>query len=190
MNRRQILKVTGLGIALPLFPLAFLDAGARTTPESIKEMQRRWRDFHPVGFEPVRAEPSLDRPLEEWRRELPKAAYRVLFEEDTERSYSSALNDEKRPGLFVCQACNLPLFTSEMKYDSRTGWPSFFTTIPGHLATKTDFKLIWPRTEYHCVKCGGHQGHIFDDGPQPTGKRWCNNGLALRFIEMATETAG
>lgn len=119
----------------------------------------------------------------EWRQRVDdEAAYRVLVEEDTEPPFSSPLNDEKRPGVFVCRACRLPLFTSEMKYDSGTGWPSFFTSIPDRLETKTDFKLIWPRTEYHCVKCGGHQGHLFDDGPDPTGKRWCNNGLALSFI--------
>jgi peptide-methionine (R)-S-oxide reductase len=187
MKRRQILKAGGLVIALP--SLAFLNAGARTRAASIEEMQLRWHEFHAAGFEPVAAEPSLNRPLEAWRHDLPKAAYRVLFEEDTERQFSSPLNDEKRPGLFVCRACELPLFTSEMKYDSRTGWPSFFTEIPGHLATKTDYKLIWPRTEYHCVKCGGHQGHLFDDGPAPTGQRWCNNGLALDFIELAPASA-
>ena len=84
--------------------------------------------------------------------------------------------------MFVCAGCELPLFSSEMKYDSSTGWPSFFTTIPDAVATKQDFKLIWPRTEYHCVRCGGHQGHVFDDGPAPTGQRWCNNGVALRFL--------
>jgi peptide-methionine (R)-S-oxide reductase len=98
------------------------------------------------------------------------------------------LNEEKRPGVFVCTGCRLPLFTSAMKYDSGTGWPSFFTTIPGSLATKTDFKLIWPRTEYHCVRCGGHQGHVFNDGPPPTGQRWCNNGVALQFIPKADKS--
>ena len=89
---------------------------------------------------------------------------------------------EKRPGVFACAGCGLPLFTSAMKYDSGTGWPSFFTTIPDVFATKSDFKLILPRMEYHCVRCGGHHGHVFDDGPPPTRQRWCNNGVALRFL--------
>src|SRR6266516_497101 len=89
---------------------------------------------------------------------------------------------EKRAGVFVCAGCSLPLFTSAMKFDSGTGWPSFFTSIPGVFATTTDRKLFMERTEYHCVRCGGHHGHIFDDGPDPTGLRYCNNGVALRFI--------
>jgi len=105
-----------------------------------------------------------------------------LREAGTERAFTSPLNDEHRKGTFDCAGCALPHFTSEMKFDSGTGWPSFFTSIPGHLATKQDYLLIVPRTEYHCVRCGGHQGHLFDDGPPPTGQRWCNNGVAQRFI--------
>src|SRR6185436_14672238 len=122
---------------------------------------------------------------DEWKKRLPLPAYRVLREEATEPPGSSPLNDEKRTGVFVCVGCALPLFTSAMKFESGTGWPSFFTTIPGALATKTDYKLILPRTEYHCVRCGGHQGHVFDDGPLPTRQRYCNNGLALRFVPKA-----
>jgi peptide-methionine (R)-S-oxide reductase len=118
----------------------------------------------------------------EWREILPRQAYRVLFEEDTERAFSSPLNDEKRTGTYVCAACFLPLFSSRAKYDSGTGWPSFYEPIQGRVATKLDFKLILPRTEYHCIRCGGHQGHVFRDGPPPTGQRWCNNGVALRFV--------
>ncbi len=118
----------------------------------------------------------------QWRAIVSPAAYNVLFEHGTERAGSSPLDAEKRAGTFVCAACNLPLFDAAHKYDSKTGWPSFFQALPGALGTSTDFKLILPRTEYHCARCGGHQGHVFDDGPKPTGKRYCNNGVALAFV--------
>ena len=118
----------------------------------------------------------------EWKRILTPAQFEILREDGTERAYTSPLNDEKRKGTYVCAGCALPLFTSDMKYDSGTGWPSFTTPLPGAVETSLDFKLIYPRTEYHCARCEGHQGHVFDDGPPPTGKRWCNNGLALKFI--------
>lgn len=183
MQRRHVLSLLGAGILAPALYTATARAGKRdVTPDAIRAMQARWQDFHPEDATFPSPTPPLDRPADAWRDELPGPAWDVLFEEDTERPFSSALNDEKRPGLYVCRACELPLFTSEMKYDSGTGWPSFFTAIQGHLDTKTDYKLIWPRTEYHCVRCGGHQGHVFDDGPPPTGERWCNNGLALTFV--------
>lgn len=118
----------------------------------------------------------------EWREELSPEAYQVLRKEGTERAGSSELNNEKRSGTFVCVGCGQDIFTSDTKFDSGTGWPSFFDFIPGSLETKTDFKLVWPRTEYHCTRCGGHHGHVFKDGPQPTGQRYCNNGVALKFI--------
>ena len=126
--------------------------------------------------------PPIDKSRKEWRELLDKARYEVLFEEATERPWSSPLNHEKRDGTYLCAACYLPLFLAEHKFDSGTGWPSFFRAIDGNIGTKRDWKLILPRTEYHCARCGGHQGHVFDDGPQPTGQRWCNNGLALRFV--------
>jgi peptide-methionine (R)-S-oxide reductase len=125
---------------------------------------------------------KLSKPHEEWRGILPAERYRILFEEGTEPAGSSPLDREKRPGTFICAACYLPLFESTAKFDSGTGWPSFFQPIPGRVETKRDFRLILPRTEYHCARCGGHQGHVFDDGPPPTGKRYCNNGLALIFV--------
>ena len=127
-------------------------------------------------------QPQLKKPKKEWRKLLTQEQYDVLFEEDTERPFSHPLNNEKRPGTYICAACFLPLFESKTKYNSGTGWPSFWDVIPGRVGTKTDYKIVYPRTEYHCVRCGGHQGHIFEDGPPPTGLRYCNNGLALRFV--------
>ena len=119
---------------------------------------------------------------EEWKKRLSPEAYQVLRHESTERAGTSPLNSEKRKGYFACAGCDLPLFTSDKKYESGTGWPSFWAPIPARLETRTDFKLILPRTEYHCARCDGHQGHVFDDGPPPTGKRYCNNGVALKFV--------
>jgi peptide-methionine (R)-S-oxide reductase len=125
---------------------------------------------------------KIEKPDTEWRQSLSGEAYQVLRHEGTERPGSSPLNDEKRGGTYVCAGCDMPLFSSDMKFDSGTGWPSFFTTLPGAFETSRDFRMIWPRTEYHCARCGGHHGHVFDDGPAPTGKRFCNNGVALKFV--------
>ena len=119
---------------------------------------------------------------EEWRKLLTPAQYSVLRKEGTEHPFSSPLNNEKRKGTFACAGCDLVLFDSKTKFESGTGWPSFYQAIEGRVETSTDYKLIYPRTEYHCARCGGHHGHVFDDGPKPTGLRYCNNGVALKFV--------
>jgi peptide-methionine (R)-S-oxide reductase len=149
---------------------------------SVETLHKEWKTYLAEDSDAVLTKEPLKHSEAEWKKILTPEQFEILRREGTERPFTSPLNDEKREGVFVCAACSLPLFTSAMKFDSGTGWPSFFTSIPDALETKRDFKLIWPRTEYHCVRCGGHHGHVFNDGPQPTGERWCNNGVALRFI--------
>jgi peptide-methionine (R)-S-oxide reductase len=126
--------------------------------------------------------PPLDKSKEEWRSILAEDVFYILFEAGTEPRYSSPLLKETRTGSYICAACRLPLFSSKTKYESGTGWPSFWAPLEGRVETKKDMKLGYPRTEYHCARCGGHQGHVFEDGPEPTGLRYCNNGLALTFV--------
>ena len=182
MTRRNILQ------RLAAIPLAIVGARAAraattsTTATDIAALQANWKTLLASNADVAASREALKLPNDEWKKRLSPMAYNVMREEGTERPGSSPLNGEKRPGVFACAGCNLPLFTSAMKFESGTGWPSFFTAIPDALATRTDFKMVLPRSEYHCVRCGGHQGHVFDDGPAPTGQRYCNNGVALRFI--------
>jgi peptide-methionine (R)-S-oxide reductase len=163
MKRRAILQGFATLTVLPLISACSRSKTVANTPAAVT-VQR------------------LKKPHEEWRGLVSPAAYEVLFEEGTEPPRSSALNYEDREGVFICAACYLPLFDSAHKYESGTGWPSFTQPISGHMQTKRDFRMIMPRTEYHCARCEGHQGHVFNDGPLPRGERWCNNGLALRFV--------
>ena len=184
MNRRILLK------ALLASPLAarLACAAPPANMKDIEALQKNWKSLLAADAKvPAPGEP-LKLSKDEWRKRLPPESYKVLREESTERAGTSALNAEKRPGVFVCAGCGLPLFTSEMKFESGTGWPSFFTSIPGAFEQKKDFLLIYPRVEYHCARCGGHHGHLFDDGPPPTNQRWCNNGVALKFIPKDTKT--
>ena len=163
MNRRLVLKG-----ALPLAAMPLLLGCSRPRP--------------PIEKAAAEKVAPLDKPNEFWRVKLSPAAYAVLFKDDTEPAFSSPLNEEKRDGTFICAACYLPLFESRYKYESGTGWPSFTQSIAGHLDTRADYALVLPRTEYHCARCRGHQGHIFEDGPPPLGLRWCGNGLAMNFV--------
>lgn len=173
MNKRTFLKCCAGAVAIPLVPLSYrtiLASDEVPLPESVKV----------TLTEDLQVE-KIELSDKEWKERLTASEYRVLRKEGTERPFSSDLNDEKRTGIFACAGCDLPLFESDTKYDSGTGWPSFYEALPNSVATTVDYKLIFPRTEYHCARCGGHQGHIFKDGPQPTGLRYCNNGVALNF---------
>ncbi|HTP48954.1 MAG TPA: peptide-methionine (R)-S-oxide reductase MsrB [Casimicrobiaceae bacterium] len=182
--RRRVFLATLPAVAFSLpFAVRSIAAGSKNAAP-VAQLQRDWQSLLAPGANVTLALDPIKKSEAEWKQLLDPAQFNVLRQEGTERPFSSPLNDEKRPGVFVCAGCTLPLFTSAMKFDSGTGWPSFFTLIPEHLGTKSDYKIIVERTEYHCVRCGGHQGHVFDDGPPPTGLRYCNNGVALRFIPL------
>jgi len=186
MQRRTLVQSLATLLAVPLLP-----ACARETTATAASSAAAGTPAAPAAAVATAAGAAksaggaimpLNKPHEEWKPLLTAAAFTVLFEEGTERAGSSPLNAEKRPGTYICAACYLPLFDSKHKFESGTGWPSFTRAIAGHTGTTRDFKLMLPRTEYHCVRCGGHQGHIFNDGPPPRGQRWCNNGVALNFV--------
>jgi peptide-methionine (R)-S-oxide reductase len=162
MNRRSFLLRSTFGLA-----------GATAASRLFAQAQPQ---SPPAAIDKIKLTPA------EWRKKLTKDQYYILREEGTEPAGSSPLNAEKRKGTYVCAGCDLPLFKSETKYESGTGWPSFSAAIPGSVGTRVDYKIIVPRTEYHCLRCGGHQGHVFPDGPPPTGQRYCNNGVALKFV--------
>jgi len=132
--------------------------------------------------DPYAASPWRKLTNAEWKKKLPGPVYNILREDGTEPPWSSPLLNEHRNGQFACAGCGLPLFKSKWKFDSHTGWPSFYDAIPGALGKKADYQLVEERTEYHCARCLGHQGHVFRDGPPPTGLRYCNDGLGLKFV--------
>jgi len=173
MNRRTLLQGLAALAAMPLLPAC---SRASDKPAASSGAAA------PLGSAVSKAVSPLDHPPAFWRDKVSPAAFGVLFKDGTEPAFSSPLDKEKRDGTFVCAACHLQLFESRNKFDSGTGWPSFTQPIAGNMRTRRDFKLVWPRTEYHCARCGGHQGHVFTDGQPPRGERWCNNGVALRFV--------
>jgi len=154
-TRRTALAWLGIGVAMPVLAACGSAAKAQTFRVAMSES--------------------------EWRQKLTPAQFNVLRQEATERAFTSPLNKEKRAGTYLCAGCGNELYSSATKFESGTGWPSFFRPLPGAIGTGTDYKLGYPRTEVHCADCGGHLGHVFDDGPPPTGKRYCMNGLAMTF---------
>ena len=177
MNRRTAISLSALGLVGVGTILATTANSSKSDKQlTSKKMNDLNLDPHPEKVEPFVLDDSA------WEQRLEPLPYYILRKEGTERPFTSPLNNEKGAGEFACAGCGLVLFTHNQKFDSGTGWPSFFDAIEGRLGTKTDYKALLPRTEYHCARCGGHHGHVFKDGPQPTGLRYCNNGAALTFI--------
>lgn len=171
MHRRKLLQVAFL------FPLVSACSRSGAGQKSSLTPNNSQEAVSTMSFSP------LNKSKEEWQAILEPDRYQILFKAATERAGSSPLDKVYDEGTYVCAACKLPLFSSDDKFDSGTGWPSFTKPIiEENIGKTTDYKLIYPRTEYHCGRCGGHQGHVFKDGPKPRGERWCNNGLALNFI--------
>jgi len=172
LGRRRFIgcAVLALGLGVARFGLAgeTMGAAAILPPASAKPL-------------PTEEIGKMEKTDAEWQRLLSAEQFTILRQAGTERPFTSPLLNEHRPGVFACVACDLPLFASTAKYDSGTGWPSFFAALPGHVQTSTDYAIGTPRTEYHCARCGGHHGHVFPDGPKPTGLRYCSNGAVLRF---------
>ena len=162
-DRRQFLTIAGVAVALAPV-IAWLDSSDIVQPDA-----------------PANPHFPVEKTDDQWRAALKPEEYRVLRGHATERAFTSPLNDEKRTGTFVCAGCGAPLFSSAAKYDSGTGWPSFWQPLPDAVGTSIDRSLFMVRTEVHCARCGGHLGHVFPDGPRPTGQRYCMNGVALRF---------
>ena len=181
LNRRKLLSISALGLIGGAGLLRAADRSKATDQKSELAKENKMNDTVKLDPNPATIEP-FELKKSEWQTRLSEEAYYVLRTEGTERPFTSPLNDEKREGEYACAGCDLVLFNSSQKFDSGTGWPSYFDFIEGRVETKTDFKLILPRTEYHCARCGGHQGHVFKDGPAPTGLRYCNNGVALKFV--------
>jgi len=155
-SRRSVLGILAAGAVFPIMAACgSREAEAKTFPLSLSDA--------------------------EWKERLTGEQYRILRQAGTERAYTSPLNKEKRAGTYLCAGCAHPLFSTRTKYESGTGWPSFTAPLRGGVGLSTDYKLGYPRTEVHCANCGGHLGHVFDDGPRPTGKRYCMNGVALQF---------
>lgn len=159
MHRRQFMILTGAAGALAMFPFSGW-AAEKGYPYKMTD--------------------------DEWKKKLTPEQYRVLRQEGTERAFTSPLNSEHGEGIFTCAGCAQSLFSSATKFDSGTGWPSFYQPLDEAVGTTTDYKLVYPRTEVHCSNCGGHLGHVFDDGPEPTGKRYCMNGVAMTFVPAKT----
>ncbi len=176
MKKRTLLKVLFGAVTVPAATLGYrsIMAGSPTDSSATDPKEPSVSNIQPTD--------KVELTKAEWKEKLTPAQFHILRKHGTERPFSSPLNDEKRAGIYACVGCDLPLFTSDTKFDSGTGWPSFYDGIPNNIGTSTDYKLIVPRTEYHCARCGGHHGHVFNDGPQPTGLRYCNNGVALKFL--------
>lgn len=179
MNRRTLISMSALGM---LGAASWINAQNKQENNMADSHEDTMNDSNLQTDSRPSSIAKWDLTKTQWQDRLTNDVFDVLRNEGTERPFTSELNNEKREGTYTCAGCGLALFESNQKFDSGTGWPSFFDTITGHVDTKRDFKLILPRTEYHCARCGGHQGHVFKDGPAPTGLRYCNNGVALNFV--------